>query len=145
AGARPLLEDVVERLEDGEQPSRGEPSGHNAANDDEEEDEGLLELKLEALLTLSDCRASDHDPLGALEAAEKAVALAGDDGSARLARAAALFDLCRLDDAEKAVAQALDRDPRLADAYWLRGRILTVRGDDKGATRALERAVALDG
>lgn len=143
-GARPLLEEVVARLEKGEHPGAPPQQGKGAANDDEEEDEALLELRLEAWLTLSDCRAADHDPMGALDAAEQAVALASDDASARLARAAALFDLCRLDEAEKGVAQALDRDPRLADAYWLRGRILTVKGDDKGANKALERAVALD-
>ncbi len=143
--ARPLLEDVVERLEAGEHPGVKAAEGTDAANDDEEEDEALAELRLEAWLTLSDCRAADHDPVGALQAAEKGVELAPDDAQARLARGAALFDLCRLEDAEKAVAQALDRDPRSGDAYWLRGRILTVRGDDKGAQKALERAVALDG
>lgn len=143
-GARPLLENVVERLEKGEHPGVPPAQRKEAANDDEEEDEALLELRLDAMLALSDCRASDHDPVGSLEVAERAVALAPDDGQARLARAAALFDLCRLDEAEKGVAQAVDRDPRLADAYWLRGRILTVKGDESGADRALARAATLD-
>lgn len=143
-GARPLLEEVVERLEKGEHPGAPPQPGTDAANDDEEEDEALLEMRLEAWLTLSDCRAADHDPMGALAAAEKAVELAPDDAQARLARAAALFDLCRLDEAEKGIAQAIDRDPRLADAYWLRGRVLTVKGDEPGAEKALARAVALD-
>lgn len=143
-GARPLLEEVVERLEKGEHPGAPPEKSEGAANDDEEEDEELLEMRLEAWLTLSDCRAADHDPLGALDAAEKAVELAPEDGHARLAKAAALFDLCRLDEAEKLIAQAIDRDPRLADAYWLRGRLLTAKGDDEGAEKALARAVALD-
>lgn len=144
AGARPVLEEVVARLEKGEHPGVPAEKGKAAANDDAEEDEALLEMRLEAWLTLSDCRAADHDPLGALDAAEKAVELAPDDGQARLAKAAALFDLCRLDEAEKVIAQALDRDPRLPDAYWLRGRLLTVKGDEDAAEKALARAVALD-
>ncbi|MFZ9886643.1 MAG: metallopeptidase family protein [Myxococcota bacterium] len=146
AGARPLLEDVVARLEAGEL-SADRSSDKRAANDNEEEEQAdpAMELLFEALLALSDCRSADHDPVGCLAAAERAVALAPEDATARLVRAAAQFDLCQLEEAEKGVAQALDRDPRLADAYWLRGRILTVRGDEKGATKACERAATLDG
>jgi predicted Zn-dependent protease with MMP-like domain/Tfp pilus assembly protein PilF len=142
-GARPMLERVRERLKKGERPV-GTNRVEGAANDNDEEHDFVEELLLDVLLSLSDCRAADHDPMGALDAAEEAVQLVPDDAMARLARAAALFDLCRLEEAEKAVAQALDREPRLADAYWLRGRLLTVRGDEKGATRALERAVSIE-
>src|SRR5262249_10797613 len=100
---------------------------------------------VEILLTLSDTRAADHDPRGALAAAERAVKAGPDDPQARVALGAALFDMCRIDDAEKAVALALGRDPKSADAFWLRGRILTSKGDEKGADKAFTRAVALDG
>lgn len=142
-GARPLLEEVRERLLKGERPSGG-ARVEGAANDDDEEEGYVSELLLDVLLSLSDCRAADHDPMGALDAAEEAVELMPADAQARLARAAALFDLCRLDEASKAIAQALDREPRMADAYWLRGRLLTVQGDEAGAKRALERAVNLE-
>lgn len=135
AEARPHLEDAWRRIQKGERPDFGE---------DAEGEEAALELELELLLILSDCRAADHDPYGALEAADAAVERDRDDATARLARAAALFDLARFDEAEKAVGQALDRDPRLADAYWLRGRLRTALGDDEGADKAFERAVGLD-
>lgn len=135
AEARPHLEEAWRQVRAGERPDLG---------DDEEAEETFLDFQLELLLTLSDSRAADHDPRGALEAADAAIELDRDDPMARLARAASLFDLGRLDDAERAIAQALDRDARFADAFWLRGRVLTVRGDDAGAEKALSRAVALD-
>ena len=135
AEARPHLEDAWRRMQKGERPDLG---------DDEEGEAAAHEFELELLLTLSDCRAADHDPVGALDAAEAAVEVDRDDAMARLARAAALFDLSRFDEADKAIAQALDRDPRLADAFWLRGRLHTALGDDEAADRAFERAAALD-
>jgi predicted Zn-dependent protease with MMP-like domain/predicted Zn-dependent protease len=135
-GARPHLEDLYKRLEKGEVPDVAAP--------EEVKQDAAVDFRLEVLLTLADARAADHDPAGGLQAAEQAVALAPDDAIARVAVGAALFDMCRLDDAEKAVAQAIDRDPRCADAYWLRGRILTYRADDKAADKAFDRAVALD-
>ncbi len=136
-GARPLLEELVARIDKGEEPDVGGVDGEAKA-------EAREDFALEVLLTLSDARAADHDQNGALEAAERASKLATEDPMARVALGAALFDVCRLDDAEKAVAQAVDRDPRCADAFWLRGRILTARGDDKGADKAFARAVQLD-
>jgi predicted Zn-dependent protease with MMP-like domain len=136
---RPHLENLHARLKKGERPTATDseltPDEKKAADDD---------FALEVLLTLSDCRAADLDPRGALAAADEACALAKDDAMARLARAAALFDLCELDESEKAIAQCIDRDPRLPDAYWLRGRLLTVRGDEAGANKAFAKAVALD-
>lgn len=130
-GARPHLEDLLSRLDKGEQ---------SDAQADAQDD-----FLLEVLLTISDARAADHDPKGALAAAERAAKAAPDDPMARVALGATLFDNCRLSDAEKSVAQAIDRDPRCADAYWLRGRILTAKCDDAGADKAFARAVQLDG
>ena len=133
--ARPHLEDAWRRLRGGEKPDI-------SAGD--EGDEAAVDFELELLLTLSDCRAADLDPRGALEAAEAAVALDRQDAMARLALSAALFDLWRFDDADKAVAQALDREPRLADGHWLRGRILTAQGDESAAERAFQKAISFD-
>jgi predicted Zn-dependent protease with MMP-like domain len=138
AEARPKLEDLARRLQKGEQPD----TGGGAAD---EQKELADDFAVEVWLTLSDVRASDHDPHGALAAADAAVKLAPDDAMARVARAAALFDLCRIDEAEKIVAQAIDRDPKNADAWWLRGRIHTIRADHDKADKAFDRAVALDG
>jgi predicted Zn-dependent protease with MMP-like domain/predicted negative regulator of RcsB-dependent stress response len=138
AEARPLLEDLGRRLQKGEKPDTG-------GDTDDEQRELADAFAVEVWLTLSDVRASDHDPHGALAAADVAVKLAPDDAMGRVARAAALFDLCRVDEAEKIVAQAIDRDPKNADAWWLRGRIHTVRGDHDKADKAFDRAVAIDG
>ncbi len=137
-GARPPLEELGRRLQKGEQPDTG-------GEDKEEKAEAAADFAVEVYLTLSDVRAADHDPRGALAAADFAVKLAPDDAMARVARAAALFDLCRVDEAEKIVAQAVDRDPRNADAWWLRGRIHTIRRDHDKADKAFDRAIALDG
>ncbi len=136
--ARPVLEDLARRLGKGEAPDTG---GEGA----EEQKEVAADFAVEVWLTLSDVRASDHDPHGALAAADGAVALAPDDAMARVARACALFDLCRVDEAEKIAALAIDRDKNNADAWWLRGRIHTIRKDEEKAEKAFERAVALDG
>lgn len=138
-GARPHLEELIVRLDKGEAPDVGA-----VAQDAEARAEAAEDFLLEVLLTLSDARAADHDPRGALELAERAAKVATDDPMARVALGAALFDVCRIDDAEKAVAQAIDRDPRCADAYWLRGRILTARGDHAAADKAFARAAQLD-
>ncbi|MCC7108966.1 MAG: metallopeptidase family protein [Deltaproteobacteria bacterium] len=131
--ARPHLEDLAARLNKGEKP---DVAGEDA--------DAPRDFAVEVWLTLSDARGSDHDPKGALVAAEKAVALAKDDAAARVALGTARFDLCELDDAEKHVGQALDRDPRSADAWWLRGRIHTVRGDHAAADKAFAKAAQLD-
>ena len=138
ASARPLLEDLARALKKGDAPDTG-------GEGKEEIDEAATDFAVEVHLTLSDVRAADHDPRGALAAADLAVKLAPDDAMARVARAAALFDLCQVDEAEKIVAQAVDRDPRNADAWWLRGRIHTIRGHHDKADKAFERAIALDG
>lgn len=133
--ARPHLEDAWRRIRAGERPE---------ISDEGDTDEIAVDFELELLLTLSDCRAADLDPRGALEAAEAAIALDRSDAMARLAWGAALFDLWRFEEAEKAVGQALDREPRLADAYWLRGRIATARGDEGAAERSFQRAISID-
>jgi predicted Zn-dependent protease with MMP-like domain len=137
AEARPKLEDLARRLQKGEKPDTG-------GDNNEEKQEAADDFAVEVWLTLSDVRAADHDPHGALAAADAACKMAPDDAMARVARAAALFDLCRVDESEKIVAQAIDRDPKNADAWWLRGRIHTIRGDHGKADKAFDRAVALD-
>jgi predicted Zn-dependent protease with MMP-like domain len=137
--ALPALEDVHKRLQGGEEPSLpGRPDDADARDD------AILDFALEVALALADCRADALDPEGALAAAQAAVELDADDPAARLARAGANFELGRLDDAEKGIGQAIDRDPKMPEAYWLRGRVLTVTGDEAGANRAFERACALD-
>lgn len=146
-GARPHLEELLERLDKGEQTDAASPPGAGGLDKDGEEarNEARDDFLLEVLLTLSDARAADHDPKGALDAAERAAKAAPDDPMARVALGAAQFDTCKLDDAEKSVAQAIDRDPRCADAYWLRGRIATAKGDEAAADKAFNRAIQLDG
>lgn len=139
--ARPILEDVKRRLDEGESPVLEE----ELEGDDDDRAEGVREdFHIDLLLTLSDCRGADLDPRGALAAAEEAMKLDADDPQARICVASARFDLGQLDEAEQLVAQAIDRDPRLPDAYWLRGRVLTLKGDDEGADRAFERACLID-
>jgi predicted Zn-dependent protease with MMP-like domain len=134
--ARPYLEEALRRLDKGEMPRVGVGPDELA--------EATAQYKLELLLTLADCRAADHDPRGALAAAEAAHALDKTDPAALLAVASAKFDLCELDEAERLIARAIDQDAHFADAFWLRGRILTSKGDDKGAERAFDRAVLID-
>ncbi len=134
--ARPHLEEIAKRIKKGDRPKM--------AGEGDEAKDAAEDFALEVLLTLSDVRASDHDPDGALAAADEAIAIDKDDAMARLARASALFDLCRVDEAEKVLGQAVDRDGRLADAYWLRGRMLSIKGDLKDADKAFARAVTLD-
>jgi predicted Zn-dependent protease with MMP-like domain len=145
-GARPHLEDILARLDKGEEPDVAAPAEPDASAADaaDAKAEARDDFLVEVLLTLSDARAADHDPKGALEAAERAAKVASDDPMARVAVGAALFDVCRIEDAEKSVAQAIDRDPRCADAFWLRGRILTFKQDDAGADKAFARAIQLD-
>lgn len=132
-GARPHLEELARRLDKGELPDVG--------GDDEA---APRDFAVEVWLTVADARGSDHDPKGALAAAERAVKLSPGDAAARVALGSARFDVCELDEAERCVAQAIDRDPRSADAFWLRGRIQTVRGDHKAADKAFARAAQID-
>jgi predicted Zn-dependent protease with MMP-like domain len=139
--ARPILEQVKKRIDEGESPVIEE----DLDDEDEERADGVREdFHIDLLLTLSDCRGADLDPRGALEAAIEASKLDPEDPQARICVASARFDLGNLDEAEQLVAQAIDRDPRLPDAYWLRGRILTLKHDDEGADRAFERACLID-
>ena len=136
--ARPLLEDLARRLTKGETPDV-------AADDEETRKEAAADFALEVWLTLADVRGADHDPVGALAAADVALSLDKDDPMTRVARASALFDLCRLEEATGEVAKAIDKDPRCADAWWLRGRLATVTGDHAAADKAFARSVSFDG
>ncbi len=136
--ARPMLEDLAKRLAKGEVPDV-------AADDEETRVEARLDFALEVWLTLADVRGADHDPEGALAAADTALELDKQDPMVRVARASALFDLCRLDDASKEIAKAIDLDPRSADAWWLRGRLLTVQAKHDDADKAFAKAISYDG
>lgn len=138
--ARPVLEALLARLDKGEKPGLT-AKAHDLQDDERDPDD---EFRLGVALELSYCRLQEEDPQGALVLAEKAVKIAPDDADPRLARARALFDLCELDDAKKAIAQAIDRNPQQGECYWFRGRLLTAMGDEEGAQRAFDRAVALD-
>lgn len=138
AEARPLLEDLARRLKKGEAPDV-------AADDEEAKKDAATDFALEVWLTLADVRGADHDPQGALVAADVAVSLDKDDPMGRVARASALFDLVRLDDATAEIAKAIDKDSRCADAWWLRGRLATIKGDDVAADKAFTRAISYDG
>jgi predicted Zn-dependent protease len=81
ATARPLLEDVLGRIDKGEKP------------DVQDTDEAREDFLGEILLTLSDARASDHDPRGALELSERAAKLSPEDALSRVALGAAQFDM----------------------------------------------------
>jgi len=135
--ARTVLEGVLKKIDTGSEPTF-------AGLDAEELKEARAAFRVEVLLTLSDVRAATLDPHGAHAAATEAAELDRDDPMARLTLASADFDLGNLEEAERSVARAIDLDPQLADAYWLRGRILTLRGDDNGATRAFARASQMD-
>jgi predicted Zn-dependent protease with MMP-like domain len=135
--ARPMLEDLARRLKKGEAPDV-------AADDAETKKEAATDFALEIWLTLADVRGADHDPAGALAAADVAVSLDKDDPMTRVARASALFDLGRLDESTAEVAKAIDKDPRCADAWWLRGRLATVKGEYTAADKAFEKAVSYD-
>ncbi|MBN2360012.1 MAG: metallopeptidase family protein [Deltaproteobacteria bacterium] len=85
-----------------------------------------------------------QQPKAALAAAERAAAAVPEAPDPHHLQAQALFDLLRFDDALDAVARAIDRDPRFAAAYHLRGEILTFVDDGAAARKAFERARRLD-
>jgi predicted Zn-dependent protease with MMP-like domain len=136
--ARPHLEKLAHRLHKGEAPDIMEDDAELRATVQKE-------FATELWLSLADVRAADHDPHGALEAASRAVDHAPDDAIARTTKAACVFDLCRLDEADALIAQALTTDARCADALWLRGRVLTVRGQHDEADKCFSHASKLDG
>lgn len=85
-----------------------------------------------------------QDPAAALRAAEVVAGIYPEAADAELIAAQALFDLHRFDDALRACARSIDREPRLAAAYFTRGEILAALGDDADAARAFKRARKLD-
>jgi tetratricopeptide (TPR) repeat protein len=97
----------------------------------------------EARVMLADCLLATGAAEDALRTAE--AALAHDDSYvlAHLARAAALFTLCRLDEAAVAAADALSRERGVADVHHFLGRVAQARGDGAKAAPAFEEAHAL--
>ncbi len=131
-GARALLEGLAEAL------SRGEQPAELADNED-----ALPQFAGDVWMALAEARHVMYETRAALAAAEQAVKAVPESAEARLVKAGILFDLGQLDDSEKVLAQALDRDGRLAEAYGLRGRVLTVKQDHAAADKAFARAHAL--
>jgi len=85
-----------------------------------------------------------QQPAAALAAAEGAAIALPEVPDPHYLQAQALFDLLRFDDALAAVARAVDRDPRFAAAYHLRGEILAFVDDAPRAQAAFKRARQLD-
>ncbi len=133
--ARPLLENILKEIEAGGSVTLAGESGNNT---DEQ-----AAFRLDLLLTMSDCRQADGDPLGALEASEAAIKSHPADPVAYMSLATAYFELGRLEESDGCVAKVLQRDPGFADGYWLRGRILTSRGETEKAEKLFVKATTL--
>jgi tetratricopeptide (TPR) repeat protein len=76
----------------------------------------------------------------ALARLDVTLALQADDMNAQFERAVALFDLCRFQDARKALGAVLARRPKDAWAHYHLGLVLERLGDPAGAERELLRA-----
>ena len=137
-GARPIIEDVYERLGKGESPLL-----HEAQSEDDHAE--IAGFKLELLLALSDCRAALSDAYGALELAIEAAKMAPDDAHAQITLANAHFDLCEIDDAEAVLKKALNIESDLPDAFYLQARMLTSQNKHDEADELFQKANALAG
>ena len=144
AGARSLLEELLERVDAGEEPDVERTGGETTTEPGE--------FLVGTLLALSDARAHHGDARGALAAAQRLVATIDEApvehsafaAVAHMSVAMALFELARVDAALAAVVVALAQQDPFADIHWLHGRILTARGEDDRADEAFARAMALD-
>lgn len=102
------------------------------------------ETAAEVALLYADACLRLQQPIAALAAAERAATALPDLADPHHLQAQALFDLLRFDDALDAVTRAIDREPRFAAAYHLRGEILAFAGDPAKAQAAFKRARQLD-
>jgi tetratricopeptide (TPR) repeat protein/GTPase SAR1 family protein len=114
--------------------------------------EALLSVKPDhgqALIVLGDARLHTRDPVRALEAYEKAIAVRDGDPAALVGQGLALVTLGKLDAAiaplSRAVSEAGGDRGILADAYRGLGIAWRRRGDLDKAIRELRKAVAEDG
>lgn len=130
--ALPLLEDAAK----GGRARVGQPGDEPLEED--------VDFLLEVLLTLADCRAAVGDPEGALDVAKEATTVGGDDPFSWLALASAAFDLCDFDAAEEALSACYQREPDMADALWLEGRLHMAHGEFDEANARFAKAVARD-
>lgn len=130
--ARPLLESAAEAL-----------SAHPTPEDAEEATEHR-EFLVDVLVLLSEARSAGRDPRGALAIAERARELDREDPATHLSVATARFDLCDLEGARRDLEAAMRLDRRLADGFWLLGRIETAEGREAEADKAFRRAVQID-
>ena len=81
---------------------------------------------------------------GALQAADRTLALKSDDTIAWSNKAIALTNLKRCDEAVRAVDHALAKDEKNAALWYHKARCGAAQGDRGGALKSLEKALALD-
>jgi predicted Zn-dependent protease with MMP-like domain len=129
--ALPLLEFATRTLE-------------KQANGTSRGGDGGRELQVDVLMLLAETLGALHDPRGALDAAERAVALDETYPGTQVALASARFDLCDLDGARAAARHALELDPDSAEAHWALGRLESARGDVAAADKEFAAATKLD-
>jgi predicted Zn-dependent protease with MMP-like domain len=122
----------VAALERGLQIARRGASTARRAGDREMEAELTL-IEATALSQLGDCR-------GALSRLDAVLQLAPHRVDAKLERASALYELCRLDDARAAAEEVLAGSPDEAWAHHLLGLVAERQGDEKEAERRFARA-----
>lgn len=100
--------------------------------------------RFDATLLYAEIALRFGDPEAALIEAEHARRLDPSAAQPHFLAAQAHFDRHAFDLALKAVARAVDRDVRHADAFFLRGEILEAGGDASAAEAAFGRARQLD-
>lgn len=101
------------------------------------------ELLLEARMLQGDVLDALGDAQGALEAYEAALVLAPGDVEARCAKGAALFELCRWDDARALLTELLAAEPGAAQAHHVLGLLDERRGDAAQAQTHFDAAQRL--
>jgi tetratricopeptide (TPR) repeat protein len=97
-----------------------------------------------AFVNLSRIENDRRDPSAALDAADRAIALAPEDPTAIYQRARSLRNLGRVDDAVASLTECLGRRPDYGHALNLLGLIHLDRGESGPAVDAFESAAALE-
>jgi predicted Zn-dependent protease with MMP-like domain len=106
--------------------------------------EGLRDLEADLRWLEGSAHTELADPVTALARLDEALALAPDHLDAMLERAFALFELSRLDEAQRQLEDVLARAPDEAWAHHQLGLLAERRGDRAEADRRLRRARRLD-
>ncbi|MEW5853187.1 MAG: tetratricopeptide repeat protein [Myxococcota bacterium] len=110
-----------------------------ATTEGHEDEEMLLEAHLRLVDVCLDLRELDE----ALRHAKAAKQMDKDNSDVELALGRAEFERGNMDEALKAAARAVDKDPQNAGAYFLRGLVLERQGNPD-AEKAFERSERLD-